>query len=416
MTEFSMLPWETQTGTGDGVFSYNQNQANDFFRYFDLQDVTVQGIGVGVLNELAVSSPDPNTIDVDSGVAVCYGRYWNDATVSFAVADDVIIRGYRVVLQADWATNTIRLALLSSGSAAIPSVTQTAGTLWEISLATFTKASGLAGAIVLTDDRTYLQSVRTVGNANMLPDAVDTVNIVDLAVTTAKIDDLAVTTAKLDNLAVTTAKIDDLAVTNAKLGDLSVSTGKIQDSAVTAIKIADRTRSIWIPALVGFDQLPSVGAPTYIQASSGYNVPIATIDLPTAADNTAASNGMIPHDWVTAGAATLYTIAYIDAGQPAGVPVENVVVNTFLLSLGICGAGTIGGGVNLFTVYPIPNPPTSIAYCIQSIPIPPGTFTNLTDGGNIFQVSTQRVGTNVSDTYIHPLQILGWRIEYTADS
>lgn len=160
MAQFSMLPWETQTGTGDGVFSYNQDQANDFFRYADVSDPTTEGVWRNRLNNLAVTGA-VSPLSVDTGAAVCYGRYWNDASVNLAVTTPTSPAnptGGRVVLRADWATNTIRLAISQSadGTPGAPALTQTAGTLWEISLYTYSIDGG--GNITLTDDRTFIGS------------------------------------------------------------------------------------------------------------------------------------------------------------------------------------------------------------------------------------------------------------------
>lgn len=163
MTQFSMLPWETQTGTGDGANSYTQDQANNFFRYFDVRDPANEGVAYGVLNALAVSGT-ASPLSVASGTAVCYGRYWNDAAVTLAVTTPVVgTTGGRVVLRADWSANTIRLFVKMStdGNAAIPALVQTAGTTWEISLATFTITTG--GVITVTDNRTFIKVTGKLG-------------------------------------------------------------------------------------------------------------------------------------------------------------------------------------------------------------------------------------------------------------
>lgn len=137
MTEFSMLPWETQTGTGDGAFAYNQDQANEFFRDFINANGSTAGVLYGIDNMLEVTG-SATPLQVDTGKAVCYSRYWNDAAMNVSVTVPAADMGFAVVLQTDWSTNATRVAVKTSGSGVttIPSLTQTAGTTWEVYLAT----------------------------------------------------------------------------------------------------------------------------------------------------------------------------------------------------------------------------------------------------------------------------------------
>ena len=167
--EFSML-WETQTGTGDGATSYTQDQANDRDRYFDVQDPTTQGVAYkgGGLDSLEVTGTSM-PLDVASGAAVCWLRYWNDAATTVDVAAPVVDTGGRVVLNTDWAANTTRLAIALNtvGNTAPPALVQTIGTQWQISLASFVidsagdvwtdSGKGTAG---VNDEREYMKSVR----------------------------------------------------------------------------------------------------------------------------------------------------------------------------------------------------------------------------------------------------------------
>ena len=89
----------------------------------------------------------------------------------------------------------------------------------------------------------------TVGDAQIVADAVGTTELATDAVTTLKITDANVTDAKLATDSVTTVKITDANVTNAKIADSAVTSSKILDgtivagdiasNAVTAIKILD---------------------------------------------------------------------------------------------------------------------------------------------------------------------------------
>lgn len=169
----SMFPWQTQTGVGDGpAAGYNQDEANEFFRFFDVANPAIEGVVSRRLNEFA---PSVNVslvdIDIDTGVSYCYGRYWNDVGVTTltppALAADT---AGRVVLRATWATNLIRPVILmaTTGSLVAPAVTQTAGTIWEISLCSFIRRAadghifanaadlGAGTPTGVTDERTYV--------------------------------------------------------------------------------------------------------------------------------------------------------------------------------------------------------------------------------------------------------------------
>lgn len=215
MTQFSMLPWETQTGTGDGANSYTQDQANNFFRYFDVRDPASEGVAYGVLDELAVSGT-ASPLSVASGAAICYGRYWNDAAVNLAVTTPTVgTTGGRVVLRADWATNTVRLFVKMStdGNGAIPALVQTAGTTWEISLATFTITTG--GVITLTDDRTFRKVTGKLGAGD-----IDNVSMIANAlITGAKIASETIVTGNVADDQITNPKIADDAVDDTKVGN-----------------------------------------------------------------------------------------------------------------------------------------------------------------------------------------------------
>lgn len=206
MTEKSW-PWSTAAALGDGAVDLGESASREFLAlYFGVQDPTVEGVSVGVLNELTVSGA-ASPLSVATGSAISYGLYINDAVVNLAVSTPAIgTTGGRVVLQTHWAGTggasleaRTRLALKMSadGVAAIPALTQTPGTTWEISLATFTITTG--GVITLTDTRTFRRSTAMV----------DTDEILDSAVETAKINDLAVTLAKLAADSVDDSKAGD---------------------------------------------------------------------------------------------------------------------------------------------------------------------------------------------------------------
>ncbi len=99
------------------------------------------------LNVQAKGTPD-TTIDVLPGSALVQGvAYINTGTVSFTIAANASgnARIDTVVLQADYALQTVRLAVLQGTPAAspsAPSLTQSANVLWEIPLADIAVANG----------------------------------------------------------------------------------------------------------------------------------------------------------------------------------------------------------------------------------------------------------------------------------
>src|SRR5512139_978715 len=114
------------------------------------------GVLRGVLNELAATGT-ASPIAVNTGAAIVYGLYyWNTASVNLTVTTPSGgTTGLRVILRASWSAQTVRLVAVrnTDGVAAIPALTQTPGTTYEISLATGTITTG--GVITLTDDRSY---------------------------------------------------------------------------------------------------------------------------------------------------------------------------------------------------------------------------------------------------------------------
>lgn len=173
MTEFSML-WETQTGTGDGSSSYAQDQANIFFRRFGNYDPTKLGVRYNPdLSNLAVSGSS-SPLSVATGVADTYGfRYWNlSLAVNVAVSTPAVgDTGGMVVLRATWATNTVRAAIITNtdGNPAIPTVTQTAGTTWEIPLASF---------VIDTSGNIWTDSGKTIAGVTDLRQFIDDVRVI----------------------------------------------------------------------------------------------------------------------------------------------------------------------------------------------------------------------------------------------
>lgn len=184
MAESSIL-WTTD-GTGDGNNSgYTMAQVVEWQRmlFAGLTGADLSGVAPDYLNELAVSGTG-SPMAVATGGAVVYGfPYFNTASVNVAISTpSVSTRIDRVVLRVNWTAQTVRIALVAGveGGGA-PSLTQSAGTTWEMPLAQASITTG--GVITLTDQREWLNVVG------------------DGAIVTAKLADTAVTFAKMQTIA-----------------------------------------------------------------------------------------------------------------------------------------------------------------------------------------------------------------------
>lgn len=154
MAEASLL-WETNN-TGDGVSSgYTDDQMFQLFRCF-CPPTNLGGVAPDILNELAVSGSS-SPVAVASGQALVYGiPYYNTASVNVAVATPASsTRVDYIVLRASWAAQTVRITRIAgTEGAGAPSLTQSAGTTWDIPLATVSITTG--GVITVTDAREFL--------------------------------------------------------------------------------------------------------------------------------------------------------------------------------------------------------------------------------------------------------------------
>lgn len=105
-------------------------------------------------NELEVTDGGVNQADVDTGAALVHGKHYdNDAVVNVAIPNAVgAWREDLICLQADWVTQTIRIARHANPAdvVAYPAPTQTDGVTWEIPLAAVRIDN--AGVITLVTD------------------------------------------------------------------------------------------------------------------------------------------------------------------------------------------------------------------------------------------------------------------------
>jgi len=208
--------WATNA-TGDGIatgFTVTHWQ-NLLLKLFEggeeVNGAVLRGVGSALL-PTGTATP----ITVPTGAAIGYGYFYeNDANVTLAVTTPVVgTTGGHIVLETNWAAQTVRVKMYKNtdGINTPPALTQTAGTLWQTRLCTFTITTG--GVIAITDARAMAHY--------------------STEVTTAMLQDVSITTAKLVNLAVTTAKIADNAITTAKLLDANVTAAKLAAGAALA--------------------------------------------------------------------------------------------------------------------------------------------------------------------------------------
>lgn len=151
--------------------AYSSDQFSDYMRGILSSDTNYPNRGVlkEVLNELKVIAKSPATtqIEVGTGKALVYGReYSNDGAIDFTISANASgnPRIDLVVLRADWIAQTIRLAVKEgtpAGSPAVPALTQSAGTLWEIPLAQIAVAAGFSSITTsnITDRREFANLV-----------------------------------------------------------------------------------------------------------------------------------------------------------------------------------------------------------------------------------------------------------------
>ena len=200
MTEYSLFWTTNDTGDGDED-GYTAAQWFELWRamFAGATGADLGGVAPDYLNQLAVTNNIGSPVFVASGAALVYGvPYFNDAPTSITIPTPISQnRTDRIVLRADWSAQTVRaVRLAGTEGAGAPTLTQTGGSTWEISLATVLITP--SGVVTVTDTREYLQLVAPLG--------VGTAQLADAAVATAKLADGAVTNAKLASMAAATVK------------------------------------------------------------------------------------------------------------------------------------------------------------------------------------------------------------------
>mgnify|MGYP000989011952 CR=1 FL=1 len=147
----------TTSGVGDGVDTgYTQTQLATLLHALAAGGDADTGVQPDYGDALAVAA-GTEKVTMGTGMAAVYGYlYVNPVDIDFTVISPVAsTRIDRVVLRADWNTQTVRAVVLNGaegGSA--PSLTQSSGSIWEIPIAQFSVTVG--GTIIVTDQRKFL--------------------------------------------------------------------------------------------------------------------------------------------------------------------------------------------------------------------------------------------------------------------
>lgn len=369
-TESSRL-WTTG-GAGDGASTFTRDQLAEMFRAMLCGDPTTQG----VLSGLAVSgTSSPMTLAI--GSACVYGFLYfctvaGDVTKSTPAVGTT---GFRVVLRASWAAQTVRVTVISNtdGVAAIPAVTQTASTTWDITLATGTITTG--GVITLTDARDFCTSGPYAAALSVIGRSANTVGVTNEIVAANDGEVLRRSGTSIGFGTVATAGLADDAVT----------TAKIADSQVTAAKIANRTRTFLVQAL----------ATAGTMATSG-------VDMPDSVATDAVGRFYLPSDYVSGMTITPIVISLTGSGD---------IVLSNSVSYAADGESVTANSNSVGSTVVAISGTSQYKLCT-------GLTSTVTAAaaGDFFRLSSSRTGTSGSDTYANDVFFVGWLVSYTADS
>lgn len=154
MTQKSIM-WTTGS-TGDGASEYTMAELIRWLRQTYLSDSTDEGVLNNCSDELAVSGTS-SPVAVAAGGALIYGfPYWLTAATTMTIPKPTgDTRVDRVVLEADWTAQQVRLTRVAgTEGAGAPALTQTDTVEWQISLAQCSITTG--GVITVTDEREFI--------------------------------------------------------------------------------------------------------------------------------------------------------------------------------------------------------------------------------------------------------------------
>lgn len=152
--------WGTN-GIGDGpAAGHPQQHWLELLRdAFTSDRYASEGVIAGMSAQLALTTINgaSPSIQIAAGGAFVYGYYYqNTSTLTLTLTKPSVgTTGGRIVLRTDWTLQTVRAVARQSadGTSTPPSLNQSAGSQFEISLATYTITTG--GTITITDGRDY---------------------------------------------------------------------------------------------------------------------------------------------------------------------------------------------------------------------------------------------------------------------
>lgn len=190
------------------------------------------------------------------------------------------------------------------------------------------------------------------------------------------------------------------------------STGTITDhrdfcnfsTEVGTDQIENRTRRFWIPALLGWnnseDTIIHLSRPTV-----GVSAAAPTITLPDGDFCTAFGRGVIPSDWNTASATATSTAILLAASGGGNISRTNGV------TLGECGQHLQSHVMSTGQGAEAMDSNEDHYSCVGQVTMDDPVTTD-----DILSVHLQRHGSAAEDTVNNAVYMLGWIIEYPADS
>lgn len=467
MAEKSIF-WTTGA-TGDGATPYTQAEVIRWVRQWMLGDNTTEGVNKSYENELEVTGA-ATPVQIDTGAGIVYGfPYWNTSAVNKAIATPAGNTRYdRVVLQAGWAAQTVRIAVLTGvEGAGVPlAVTQTDGVTWEISLATLQVTTG--GVITVTDTRVFVHPNIAVdenlidasvagdglagGDGTPLSVGVDNATIEtsgdQLRVKDGGIDADALAGAVAgDGLAggggsALSVNVDDATIEiNAdtlRVKDLGISTAKLAANAADENKIATSvagdglTGAGGAPIDVNVDdvtietsadtlQLKNAGhGPTQhadrtrkflVTPNGGHNVTTTASPLPTSAST--GLPGMNDTQKTIVGGTFYIPSDYVSGMQVTFIAIHSGVAGDVYGDLFV-NAGACSESYNTHATNSGYAARASVSGKINCLPVVSMGAMGIS-AGDFITVTFERDATNVLDTFNAYIYPMGFLIEYTAD-
>jgi len=375
MAEDSML-WTT-SGTGDGAAGgYTMNEWRYMLRSLFLRDMATMGVAYGYGNALEVTNPSGRDLQVNTGAAIVAGfPYWNTSAVTKTLTLPVIgTTGWRMVLRADWAAQTVRITLKKSadGVPTIPSLTQTDGATYEIGLAYGTITTG--GVVSLTDERIFLTFNMRL-NANSQGRATIQDGFFDDATVLAKFSTDSFTNAVLLQV-IKDGAFQANAATRALFGA----------GIWTAAQIADRTRTLFVPCIG--------------QTVSGSSAP-RTVD-----------NG-----WLMADTVSTYAFGefYIPSDYASGMTVVAVIHTPSAGNAYLTHTAYYAAPGEAYNAASTVSAASAVALLADKLTeVKPLTLSGIA-AGDYVTLKLLREGGNAKDTVNNSVYLKGWLVSYTAD-